>query len=92
MLAADEKLQSVEIIGSPFGTDWALRHEDNAVRMIFSDGETVVKMEDFRQAVFAFADCVEGIYLGCSPKKISEKWENDAYIAFWNEWRRRRKE
>ena len=69
MLAADEGLKSVEIIGSPFGTDWTLRHEGDKVRMTFTDGEEAVDMTTFERAVFAFVDRVEAVYQGCSPKK-----------------------
>ena len=46
---------------------------------------------DADTVILELADEVEGVYLACAPKILPEDpFERDGYIAFWNEWHRRR--
>lgn len=85
-------LTEVSIIGCDNGIDWTVLHEDNRVKIILENGEeTIVDLEEYRLEVFRFVDKIEDFYKKCSPKKLSkDKFESDGYIAFWNEWHRRR--
>ena len=40
--------------------------------------------------VHSFADKIEDYYNKCLPKQFDDDFKKNAYIAFWNEWRRRR--
>jgi hypothetical protein len=41
--------------------------------------------------VFNFCDKIEAFYNGCMKKNIpDDEFERNGYIAFWNEWNRRR--
>ena len=88
----DEELGNVTIIGCPNGIDWSVIHEDNSVRLILEDGtQEIVPISEYENEVFRFVDKVEDFYMSCSPKKMPEdEYDRNGYIAFWNEWYRRR--
>ena len=51
------------------------------------------KIADYKEEVFRFADKVEALYNSCAPKEVPEnEFRRNGYIAFWNEWHRRRNE
>ena len=86
-----EDLTEVEIVGCPYGTDWTVEQVSGGVK-ITTDGEkeTFVPMDDYRAEVFRFADKVDSYYAKCPPKMPCDEFEALGYIAFWNEWHRRR--
>lgn len=90
----NDDLSNVEIAGCPNGIDWSVIHDGENVRLITDSGkETVVKLEDYRQEVYKFADMIEAYYMKCTPKNLPEDdygWDRNSYTAFWNEWHRRR--
>ncbi|MBR1757606.1 MAG: hypothetical protein IJ744_02610 [Lachnospiraceae bacterium] len=88
----DNDLQNVEIEGCCYGVDWSVIHEGDAVKIILEDGyEETVALEDYIPEVYRFADKIEAFYLSCTPKILPEdEFGRDGYIAFWNEWHRRR--
>ena len=93
MLANDD-LSSVDIGGCPNGIDWSVIHQDGKIKLVTETGkETLVDMDDYREEVYAFADKIDAFYKKSSPKNLSEvdSMSQNGYIAFWNEWRRRRK-
>ena len=56
-----------------------------------SGAEITVPLEEYRREVYKFADKIEGYYKQCSPKNMPDnEFERNGYIAFWNEWHRRR--
>lgn len=83
---------TVDILGCPIGIDWAVFHTNGSVRIINEQGiETIVQISEYQKAVYDFADTIQSIYERCSPKKVpKEDFEKKGYIAFWNEWERRR--
>ena len=89
----NKSLDHVDILGCPNGVDWTVKHEKNEVVLILEDGtEERIPIEEYREEVFRFADKIEAYYKQCSPKILpNDKFERDAYAAFWNEWHRRRK-
>lgn len=89
----NESLDNVVISGCPNGIDWTIKHENDEVVLILPDGiEERVPMEEYREEVFWFADKIEDYYNQCKPKVLpEEKFERDGYLAFWNEWHRRRR-
>ena len=91
-MIANEDLTEVVITGCGMGIDWKVLHSGDNVKLITETGiETIVPMEEYRAEVFCFADKVEAFYNRCSPKIIPEDvFERNGYIAFWNEWHRRR--
>lgn len=93
MFIADETLDNVDIGCCPDGEDWAVYHNDNGTVSLMPDKDTeeIVSIEDYRAEVFRFADMIEDFYASCSPKKMPViQSERNGYIAFWNEWHRRR--
>ena len=90
----NDDLTNVEIAGCPNGIDWSVIHDGENVRLITDSGkETVVKLEEYRQEVYKFADMIESYYMKCTPKNLSEDdygFDKNCYTAFWNEWHRRR--
>ena len=91
-LVADNNLENVSIIGCDAGEDWSVIHDGDNVRLVLNDGyEAVVPLGEYKRAVFAYADKLEAYYNSCAPKNIPEdEFDRNGYIAFWNEWRRRR--
>ena len=88
----DEKLENVYISGCGRGIDWTVKHHNSDVILIPENGMAItVPLAEYRHEVYQFADKIENYYKLCSPKKIPEdKFSRDGYIAFWNEWHRRR--
>ena len=91
---SNEVLSNVTIIGCDNGIDWSVLHEDDQVRLITESGrETRVALPEYKAEVYKFADKVEAFYNRCTPKDLSRnEFDRDGYIAFWNEWHRRRGE
>lgn len=91
-LVPDEDLETVTIYGCPEGIDWTVKHSGSDVVLILESGtEVTVPWEEYRQEVYQFADKIEEYYRQCSPKNVSSgEFEYDGYLAFWNEWHRRR--
>lgn len=83
---------NVIIVGCDNGIDWSVIHDGDNVILELDDGtKDVVSIDNYKKAVFAFADKVEAFYKSAAPKKLpSDKVEREGYIAFWNEWHRRR--
>lgn len=88
-LIADESLSKVDICGCPNGVDWSVIHEKDCVVLITEAGTgTVIPIEEYKQAVFAFADLIESFYNISEMKKLPEnEFDRNGYIAFWNEWK-----
>ena len=93
-LIADNKLESVTISGCMNGIDWSVIHDGNNVRLILEDGlEIVIPRDEYKKEVFQFADKIEAFYLSALPKKLpADEFDRNGYIAFWNEWLRRRRD
>ena len=91
-LIANEDLSQVEIIGCDTGTDWAVFHQGDKVKIVLDSGEEeIVNFENYRREVFRFADKVEAFYHSCKPKNLpKDEFSRNGYLAFWNEWHRRR--
>ena len=91
----NENLDNVEIMGCANGIDWTVRHDGDCVVLELDDGTTErVLLDAYREEVFRFADKIEDYYQACTPKEFSEEEEpaREGYVAFWNEWHRRRGE
>lgn len=88
----NQSLDNVVISGCPNGIDWTVKHENNCIVLILEDGtEERVSGKEYRDEVFRFADKIEAFYQQCRPKILPEDdFERDGYLAFWNEWHRRR--
>ncbi len=88
----DENLENVTICGCNKGIDWTVKHSGSNVILILESGTVItVPIEEYRQEVYKFADKIENYYKLCSPKNVpSDEFERNGYIAFWNEWHRRR--
>ena len=89
---ANDTLDNVTISGCSNGVDWSVIHNDDFVILKTEDGtEETVSIEHYKNEVFRFADKIETFYNSCTPKKIpDDEFERNGYIAFWNEWHRRR--
>jgi len=92
-MMANDDLSSVYFCECPNGVDWSVIHENNKIKLVTESGaETLIDIDDYRQEVYAFADKIEAFYKKSSPKNLSgaDSMSRDGYIAFWNEWHRRR--
>ena len=89
----DSDLQNVSIMGCPNGKDWTIEHDGDDVVLILDKKHIErVNIDDYKKEVFKCADLIEDFYKKCSPKNLDEfeDFDRDGYIAFWNEWHRRR--
>ena len=93
-IIADDNLENVDICGCPNGVDWSVIHDGNFVKLILESGyEVMVPLSDYREEVYRFADKIEAFYRSCREKIIPEnEFDRNGYIAFWNEWHRRRQQ
>lgn len=93
-LIANKDLTEVQISGCDTGTDWTTIHDGDSIKIILPSGqEERVSLADYKEEVFRFADKVEAFYNSCTPKEVREnEFRRNGYIAFWNEWHRRRNE
>lgn len=91
-LIANEDLSEVVISGCPNGIDWSVIHNDDIVVLELEDGtKDHISLDEYRAEVFRFADMIEDFYKACTPKVLpDEPFFRDGYIAFWNEWHKRR--
>ncbi len=88
----NDTLDNVEIMGCTNGIDWMVERLEDDIRVTTEDGTvTLLELDAYQAEVFRVADQVEAFYHNCSPKATVDKFERDAYIAFWNEWHRRRR-
>lgn len=88
----NETNDAVIILGCPNGVDWSVLHQNNRIKLVSEKGiETCIDFEAYRTTVFEFADTIRAFYAQCGeknmPKDVSSK---NGYLAFWNEWNRRR--
>lgn len=93
-LMANEKMDTVQIMGCPNGVDWEVTHIGDKINIRTEAGNEVqVGFGDYKRAVFYFADKVEEFYKSAPAKKLPiDEHDKNGYIAFWNEWNRRRYE
>ncbi len=92
MWLKDDNSGDVEIIGCCNGTDWSIIHENENIRLITESGkETIITLDEYKKEVFKFADSIEAFYNICTKKILpKDEFDRNGYIAFWNEWHRRR--
>ncbi|HFL3828698.1 TPA: hypothetical protein ACG3RW_004070, partial [Clostridioides difficile] len=90
----NENLDEVDIIGCDNGVDWTVLHEDGMVKLITEKRNTVfVYYLQYKDEILRFANMVEDYYKKSLPKNIpDDEFERNGYIAFWNEWHRRKGE
>ena len=91
-LIPNEELDNVSICGCPNGIDWSITHEKNKVILELEDGtKEEVPLEEYKEEVYRFVDEIEKFYASCTPKVLTkDQFDRDGYVAFWNEWHRRR--
>jgi len=89
---ADDALQNVTIIGCPNGIDLQITHDNgNVIITTEKRNKVTIPYRDYQAEVFRFADQVKAFYDACTPKQLPEDdFTRNGYIAFWNEWERRR--
>ena len=89
---ANDTLDNVIILGCNSGVDWETTHVDNGVKIkTENEKEVFIRYEEYEKVVFNFCDKVEAFYKSCLKKNIpDDDFERNGYIAFWNEWNRRR--
>jgi len=89
---ADEYMANVDIIGCPNGVDWSVIHIPDGVKITAESGTgKIIAIDNYRSIVYSFVDKIDDYYLQSPPKVLpDDKYDREGYIAFWNEWRRRR--
>lgn len=79
------------IMGCSSGVDWEVHHEGDRIRLRTYEGEEeILTAEEWRQAVWSFADAVAGFYAASQPKQFSDDYDAQGFAVFQNEWTRRR--
>ena len=92
LLIANDDLSNVDIYGCPNGIDWTVIHNGGNVKIVTENNkETIVNINDYIEEVYKFADKVDSFYKKCTAKILpDDEFDRNGYIAFWNEWNRRR--
>ena len=86
-----EKDDTVWNCGCANGVDWHVRHTDHGVELETQSGAvTVIPLQEYRAAVFAFADAIKAHYDNSLPKTPEDELDLIWYPIFWREWARRR--
>ena len=90
----NDNTKDVFIMGCCNGIDWSVIHENDKVKLITERGnETIISIDEYKKEVYNFVDLIEDFYKKCKPKILpKDKFDRDSYIAFWDEWHRRRNE
>ncbi|MBO4972611.1 MAG: hypothetical protein J6D45_07325 [Clostridia bacterium] len=90
-MVANNSLSEVIIVGCANGIDWSVLHDGEYV-LIVTDTQNEVRLhiDDYKRAVFEFADEIEAFYNTSAEKVFEDEIDRDAYTAFWCEWKRRR--
>lgn len=88
----NEANDAVDILGCPNGVDWTVLHREDSVEIATEQGaKALVDKRAYRDVVLGFADSVQRVYETSPPKAVPEDdFDKRGYIAFWNEWTRRR--
>lgn len=88
----NETLDNVKIHGCAYGVDWSVYHEEGRIRIVTESGkETFLDKSEYEKEVYRVTDEIEMYYMQCKPKNLPENaFDRNGYIAFWNEWHRRR--
>ena len=83
---------TVNIIGCPNGIDLSIIRTRTNVEITTKQGiKTLIEPSAYEKVVCDFADTVQSIYEKCSPKIVpADDFDRKGYVAFWNEWTRRR--
>jgi len=90
-IIANNELDNVEIGGCHNGIDWSVEHDEGMVKITTESGKvTLVDKMMYEEEVIKFADKIKTFYDNCSQKKFHDEFDKNGYIAFWNEWNRRR--
>ncbi len=78
---------SVTIIGCPNGIDFDIIHEDNNIIIRTQEGTTyTVTFDDYKEAVLFYAKQIQDFYHQNPPRQFEEKFDQDSFSAFCNEW------
>lgn len=76
------------IMGCPNGLDWSVLHENGHICLISpTECKTVISLAEYRAAVFAYADEIEGFYRNAKEKVFRDEEDREVHAAFWTEWR-----
>lgn len=88
----NENLDSVIITGCAYGIDWNVYHENGRIKIVTESGKvTVVDKLDYEKEVHRISDEIEMYYKRCKSKVLpTDTFCRNGYIAYWNEWHRRR--
>ena len=82
----DEKTDKLIICGCPNGIDWTVIHENNMVKLVEDEStQIIMPFEEYKNAVFNFADKVKMFYDKCLPKHPNPE-DAKAYQRFWLDW------
>src|SRR5688500_4577363 len=70
-MIADDKEESVNIIGCPNGIDWTILHHDGTIEHLTDNGaKGIINVKDYKTAVFGFADQVGQFYWDRQRKSL----------------------
>ncbi|GMO51920.1 MAG: hypothetical protein Ta2G_09660 [Termitinemataceae bacterium] len=84
-----EPNKPVCIMGCNKGIDWTILHEENnMVKHISKNNSTAIIAESkYKELVYKFSDDVENLYKKSIQRKPSNKYEEEGFNAFIEEWK-----
>jgi len=81
----------VVICGCPNGSNVYITHDGSTIRLAIHDGRSyAVSLDDWRRAVYEFADVVREFYDHSLPKTPADETESAGFAKMMAEWSRRR--
>jgi hypothetical protein len=81
----------VLVTGCDAGVDAEIERSGDSVVVRTRDGQsTTVDAAEWQRAVLSFSSAVEAFYAASAPKASLDDDEDEAWRAFWDEWRERR--
>lgn len=88
----NETNDNVYITGCPNGIDWTVLQGNEETKIITEKGTKIsIDTFDYKKVVYDFTDKIQQFYSQCPPRSVPEEgFERNGYVAFWNEWARRR--
>ncbi len=89
LLIPSKDKMSVTISGCPNGIDFDIIHEDKNIIIRTQDGTTyTVTFEDYKASVLSYAKQIEDFYHQNPPRQFEDRFAQDGFSAFCNEWYR----
>ncbi|HAS39408.1 MAG TPA: hypothetical protein DCS93_02975 [Microscillaceae bacterium] len=94
MMIIDENTQEFHMLGCPNGIDWSIHYENKRVTHTTRWGKQAsISLAKWKTIVLVLAQQVEDFYAQSKTKNLpEEKADWKAYLRFWEDWHRMKKQ